>query len=83
MIETGRLRAINPPRETPLFTPELLERLAQRVSASKPHTPYTLYSPFNGRVLGVFPLSNAQDVRQAVERARQAQPAWARMDARS
>lgn len=83
MIETGRLRVINPPRETPHFSPELLERLAQRVSLWGSGTPYTLYAPFDGKVLGVIPLCSPEDVRQAVERARQAQPAWARMDARS
>ncbi|WP_337867248.1 succinic semialdehyde dehydrogenase [Meiothermus sp.] len=83
MIETGRLRVINPPRETPQFTPELLEQLARRVFVSGQGTPHTLYSPFDGKVLGVIPLCSPEDVRQAVGRARQAQPAWARMDARS
>jgi len=83
MIETGRLRVINPPRETPQFTPELLEQLARRVFLSGQGTPHTLYSPFDGKVLGVIPLCSPEDVHQAVKRARQAQPAWARMDARS
>jgi succinate-semialdehyde dehydrogenase/glutarate-semialdehyde dehydrogenase len=60
MIETGRLGVINPARETPQFTPELLERLARRVALWGPGTPHTLYSPFDGKILGV------EDVRQAV-----------------
>jgi len=83
MIETGRLRVINPPREKPQFTPELLARLAERVSLSGRGNPHTLYSPFDGKVLGVIPLCSPEDVRQAVERARQAQPAWAGWDTRA
>lgn len=82
MIETGRLRVINPPREMPQFTPELLAQLAQRVALSGRGTPYTLYAPFDGKVLGVIPLCAPEDVLRAVQRARLAQPAWARLDVR-
>lgn len=38
----------------------------------------TVRMPFTGEVLGRVPLCTAEDVRLAIERARQAQPAWAR-----
>lgn len=83
MIETGRLGVINPARETPQFTPELLQQLTQRVSLFGERAAQTLYSPFDGGVLGVIPICISEDVQLAVERARSAQSAWARVDTRA
>ncbi len=83
MIETGRLSVINPPREVPQFTPELLERLARRVSVFGPRASQTLYSPFDEGVLGVIPLCKPEDAYLAVEQARVAQATWARVDTRA
>ncbi len=80
MIETGRLSVINPPREAPQFTPELLERLARRVSLFGERAYQTLYAPFDGSVLGSIPICTPEDVQQAVQRARTAQAAWATVD---
>ncbi|GIW32764.1 MAG: succinic semialdehyde dehydrogenase [Meiothermus sp.] len=80
MLETGRLRAVNPPREAPQFTPELLERLARRVSLWGERARQTLYSPFDGSVLGAIPICTPEDVEQAVRLARTAQAAWAKVD---
>jgi acyl-CoA reductase-like NAD-dependent aldehyde dehydrogenase len=82
MIETGRLSVINPPRVAPQFTPELLERLASQVSRFAARNSQTLYSPFDGGVLGAIPICTPEDAQQAVQRARAAQAAWARVDAR-
>ncbi len=83
MIETGRLRVINPPREAPQFTPELLERLSKRVTLFGERASQTLYSPFDGGVLGTIPICTPEDARYAVGQARDAQQKWAKVDARA
>ncbi|MBO1437943.1 succinate-semialdehyde dehydrogenase (NADP(+)) [Meiothermus sp. CFH 77666] len=80
MIETGRLSVINPPREAPQFTPELLEQLARRVSLFGERAYQTLCAPFDGSVLGSIPICTPEDVQQAVQQARMAQAAWAKVN---
>lgn len=55
-----------------------LNRLAQGVRCGEGHREQTMVQmPFTGEVLGSVPICTAEDVRLAIERARQAQPAWA------
>lgn len=57
-----------------------LNRLAQLVRCGQGRREQTtVRMPFTGDVLGSVPICTAEDVRLAVERARQAQPAWARI----
>jgi acyl-CoA reductase-like NAD-dependent aldehyde dehydrogenase len=66
---------------TPLsshITPALLERLAGRVLlAEGEHASIDVVAPFTGALLGQIPRGTPADVREAVRRARAAQPAWA------
>ena len=48
---------------------------AQNVKA----TEVISYDPATGREIGRAPLSSAQEVKEAVVKARQAQPAWANL----
>ena len=67
------LRSVSSPR----ITPELLERLARRVTVGGDREMMDVGIPFTGEVLGELPLCNAEDVRAAVRRARVAQSEWA------
>ncbi|MEU5995947.1 succinic semialdehyde dehydrogenase [Spirillospora sp. NPDC047418] len=58
----------------------LIERLTARV-VSDGSDSATIPSPFTGEPLATVPLSSADDVRKAHERAREAQRAWAALPA--
>lgn len=55
----------------------VLERLTRRSAASPGGEPLEVIAPFTGEVFGRLPESSEADVREAVRRARAAQPAWA------
>ncbi|MEW2355151.1 succinic semialdehyde dehydrogenase [Spirillospora sp. NPDC029432] len=56
----------------------LIERLTSHIVAGGGQTT-TIPTPFTGEDLATVPLSSADDVRRAHERAREAQRAWARL----
>ncbi|WP_395109443.1 succinic semialdehyde dehydrogenase [Actinomadura sp. SCN-SB] len=56
----------------------LIDRLTSRIVAGGGH-PAAIPAPFTGETLAMIPLSTADDVRRAHERARRAQRAWARL----
>ncbi|MFA1549087.1 succinic semialdehyde dehydrogenase [Actinomadura chokoriensis] len=58
----------------------LIDRLASRVASTGAGSA-TIPSPFTGEPLATVPLSTADDVRKAYERARDAQRAWAALPA--
>src|SRR4051812_39008242 len=55
-----------------------LQRLAARVTTVAEREPVEVEKPATGERLGTVPTCEADDVEAAVERARQAQSAWAR-----
>ena len=60
--------------------PRLLDNLNPMSVQTLPQTrsrEIVTYNPATGAELGRVPLSSPEDVRQAVRRAREAQPAWA------
>ncbi|HEX2314218.1 MAG TPA: succinic semialdehyde dehydrogenase [Thermomonospora sp.] len=63
------------------LAPTLIERLSSRVTAASGETT-TIPAPFTGEPLATLPLSGADDVRAAYERARTAQRAWAALPVR-
>lgn len=81
MIETGRWKFVNPPRQAPSsVTPEVFERLAKRITVLGERPAQAIYSPFDNAKLGDIPLCTAEDVQQAVRQARTAQAAWVKVD---
>ena len=63
--------------ESGRVTPALLESLARRVSVpSGEREPIEVEVPFTGETLGYVPRGTEEDVREAVQRAREAQKAW-------
>ena len=78
MIETGRLNLVNPPRFSPALPEGLLERLANRVPVITERPAQPVHNPVDGSVLAAIPLCAAEDVNEAVKRARAAQTAWAK-----
>lgn len=57
---------------------DLVERLAKRVTlAGDARDEITVTAPFTGEELGRTPAGTAEDITEAVRRARAAQPAWA------
>ncbi len=64
------------PTKTRLPDLAQLARLARCGEGGREQT--TVRMPFTGEPLGQVPLCTAEDVRLAIERARRAQPAWAR-----
>ncbi|TDD20170.1 succinate-semialdehyde dehydrogenase (NADP(+)) [Actinomadura sp. KC06] len=56
----------------------LVDRLASHIASDGAGTA-TIPCPFTGEALATVPLSSADDVRKAYERAREAQAAWARL----
>jgi aldehyde dehydrogenase (NAD+)/succinate-semialdehyde dehydrogenase/glutarate-semialdehyde dehydrogenase len=59
----------------------MIERLTSHIVAGGAHST-TIPAPFTGETLATIPLSTAEDVRRAHERARRAQQAWARRPVR-
>lgn len=60
------------------FDANILDRLAKSVTLASPARESLPVSiPYTGELLGAVPAGQDDDVRHAVERARQAQPAWA------
>jgi succinate-semialdehyde dehydrogenase/glutarate-semialdehyde dehydrogenase len=59
------------------ITPAQLEALAERVTSTSASEPMEVDQPFTGRPLGWVPRCSPDDVRVAIERAREAQAAWA------
>ncbi|MFP5220599.1 MAG: succinic semialdehyde dehydrogenase [Actinomycetes bacterium] len=55
----------------------LVQRLAQIVTAAPGRPTQSSYSPFDGSLVGEVPTCTAEDVTEAVRRARVAQRAWA------
>ena len=81
MLETGRWKIVNPPREAPAsVTPEAFERLAKRVTVFGERPAQAIYSPFDQAKLGEIPICTLEDVQQAVQQARTAQAQWAKVD---
>jgi succinate-semialdehyde dehydrogenase/glutarate-semialdehyde dehydrogenase len=68
-----------PPVELPSrrITPGQLEALASRVVSTSGNEPMEIHQPFTGKPLGWVPRCGPDDVRTAIERAREAQAAWA------
>jgi succinate-semialdehyde dehydrogenase/glutarate-semialdehyde dehydrogenase len=60
------------------ITPEQLEALAARVTSTSGNEPMEIQQPFTGAPLGWVPRCGPDDVRAAIERAREAQAEWAR-----
>nr|BFE33316.1 succinic semialdehyde dehydrogenase [Actinomadura rugatobispora] len=58
--------------------PPLIERLTSHIVAGGAEST-TIPTPFTGEDLATVPLSSADDVRRAHERAREAQRAWAKL----
>ncbi|MFG2518406.1 succinic semialdehyde dehydrogenase [Streptomyces sp. NPDC048527] len=54
---------------------DLLERLSARISGDS--GPFDINTPFTGRTLASVPVSTADDVKRAYEKARAAQRSWA------
>lgn len=63
------------------LAPALIERLSSHVTSASGGTT-TIPAPFTGEPLATVPVSNADDVRAAYERAREAQRAWERLPVR-
>ena len=63
-------------RSTPLPT-GLVERLAALVTAAEGRPRQQSFSPFDGALVGEVPTCTAEDVEEAVRRARTAQRDWA------
>ncbi|MFG3039263.1 succinic semialdehyde dehydrogenase [Streptomyces sp. NPDC048330] len=61
----------------PSITPDLLERLAARVSAAPHAVRVTTNAPYTGEPLADLPVSTPADVEAAFARARIAQRSWA------
>src|SRR4051812_20017030 len=59
------------------ITPAQLEALAARVVSTSGAEPIEVEQPFTGRPLGWVPRCGPDDVRAAIERAREAQAGWA------
>src|SRR6476620_7576826 len=55
-----------------------LEALAARVISTSGNDPMVIEQPFTGKPLGSVPKCSPDDVRAAIERAREAQAAWAK-----
>ncbi len=55
-----------------------ITRSEDAADAPDRRAPLTIHAPFTGDVLGRTPICTDADVKAAVERARQAQPHWAR-----
>ncbi|WP_017537960.1 succinic semialdehyde dehydrogenase [Nocardiopsis halophila] len=64
--------------EPPALDPALLARLTGRVHSTTGRTA-TTHAPFTGKPLAELPVSSAQDVAEAFERARAAQRSWAEL----
>lgn len=64
--------------ESTRVTPQQLEKLTSHVAlATGARERIPVRAPYTGAVLGQVPRARAEDVVEAVRRARQAQPAWA------
>lgn len=60
-------------------TPQLLDRLARRVTTlPAERETHPSYAPFSGDLIGHVPIGTADDVVEAVRRAREAQREWAK-----
>lgn len=64
--------------EPPVLDPALVDRLTGRVQSTTGRT-VTTHAPFTGKPLAEMPVSSAEDVARAFERARAAQRAWAEL----
>lgn len=65
------------PSATYVLEPGVVAPLVERIATSQSAGTHRSTLPFTGAPLASFPLSSADDVRAATERARSAQPAWA------
>lgn len=65
------------PSATYVLEPGVVAPLVERIATSQSAGTHRSTLPFTGAPLASFPLSSAEDVRAATERARAAQPAWA------
>jgi succinate-semialdehyde dehydrogenase / glutarate-semialdehyde dehydrogenase len=61
----------------PMLSDALRQRLLGHVVTTGPRDEIEVTSPFTEQVLGAVPAGTAEDVAEAVRRARAAQPAWA------
>lgn len=66
----------------PRVDPDLLRKLEGRLVASSGVPPIEIEAPFTGEMIGAVPDSRADDVGEAVERARRAQKRWAQLGLR-
>lgn len=73
----GLIDPENDPRATYLLEPEVVSPLLQHVVSSHDAGSHRSVAPFTGGPLAELPLSSVQDVARAVDRARDAQRAWA------
>lgn len=81
VIETGRWKIVNPPRQAPAsLTPEVFERLAKQVTTFGQRPAQAIHSPFDNAWLGDIPLCLTEDVEQAVAQARKTQAEWVKLD---
>lgn len=81
VIETGRWKIVNPPRQAPAsLTPEVFERLAKQVTTFGQRPAQAIHSPFDNAWLGDIPLCSTEDVEQAVAQARKTQAEWVKLD---
>src|SRR5258708_37717044 len=65
------------PSAAPPLNRALVERLASLVTAAEGRRTQGSFSPFDGSLIGEVPTCTAEDVIDAVSRARAAQRAWA------
>lgn len=79
VLDRSLAQSLAAPRSLPpRVRPEMLRRLATGATLlGGPHEPMPVIAPFTGEVIGEVLAARAEDVRHAVARARQAQPAWA------
>ena len=82
MIETGRLNLVNPPRTSAVLPEGRLERLAKRVFTLAERPVQVIHNPVDNSVLAAIPVCTAEDVNEAVRRAKLAQLEWAKVPAR-
>ena len=72
-----------PAPPVPWLDQTALGRLLARITRTSPDRPtWPVHVPFTGEPLTELPVCTAEDVREAVRRARGAQPAWAARPAR-
>ncbi|MBW3657029.1 MAG: succinate-semialdehyde dehydrogenase (NADP(+)) [Actinobacteria bacterium] len=76
-------RPVTSSPSVPPLPPQVLDRLLARVTTVGDRDPIEVTAPFTEEVLGSVPSCTAEDVAEAVRRARSAQRAWARTPVRT